>query len=191
MVLINTATKIYAGNTLATKVYRGTVQVWPPAAAWGPDQSVNPPNVTTTVITLGGDLTVGNRITCAVAGRITALRFLSSSSGETSRVLRLWAVSSGLELANATVTYNITSGWKSVSLAVPVLVTGGQVVIVSLETPSEARNVWRRNPPAAIDFVSGDLGMERRSYSSAGLGVYPVTQSASQYFLDVTFQKAL
>jgi hypothetical protein len=36
MTVINTADKIYVGTSLASKVYAGTNQVWPPAAAYDP-----------------------------------------------------------------------------------------------------------------------------------------------------------
>ena len=186
MPLLNTATKVYKGPSLASKVYRGTVQVWPPAAAWGPNQSAYTTQTPTTS-TVVGAIAAGNDVQFAVAGRIVGLRYYrDAASVSTSKTMRVWS-SGGVELGNAATAGDSGSGWKAATLATPIAVTAGQVVRLALEIPNETIARW--NSPAT-DIVNGDLTLIKQGYNGTP-DLYPTSPVSRGYFVDLIFQKAL
>jgi Domain of unknown function (DUF4082) len=191
MPLLNTASKIYQGSSLATKVYQGSVQVWPPAPSFGPDQSVYTDQTPVVSAPAGGSgESYGADIVCAVAGRIIALRHYRRSdfpAGQTTQTMRLWD-NSGAQLASVSTVGESGSGWKVATISSPIIVTAGQTVRVSKDAPPG----HTLSAGGAGTLINGDLSLTQNYVGIGGGGIIrPNLNDGSRYFVDLIFQKAL
>lgn len=189
MPLLNTATKVYAGSSLAAKVYRGTVQVWPPATAYGPGQSAYGAETPAGTVQWGVGA-LGCDVIFAVAGRITGMRYYwMATSADTSKTLRVWS-SGGVLLGSVVVPRGTAGsvGWQQAIFTTPIAVTASQTVRAAVD--STTNDNMARSGVIGADAVYGDVRRLVQGYSGTG-GTYPNTTTPRHYFADIIFEKAL
>ena len=160
----------------------GSNSLWPastiPAVVTDPDSSA---------IELGVKLVPG------VDGQITGIRFYKGPQNLGTHVGNLWT-STGTLLARATFTNETASDWQQASFANPVPVTAGTTYVASYFAPQGRYSVNENYFDAS--YTNGPLTAPATG-SSGGNGVYRynatsafpnATYSASNYWVDVTFQ---
>ena len=110
--LINTASKVYKGNTLATKVYRGAAQVWPS----GPAFVTLPPDPTThrgVFYHLGTNGGVSAWSNPHTSGKAVVTQSTDQGGGSTPGALLDRANSLVSQVAH---TQNVSDSWMAVTL---------------------------------------------------------------------------
>ncbi len=83
----------------------------------------------------GGAIEVGVKISSAVDGYITGVRFYKSLANTGTHTAHLWSAGGQL-LAAATFNIETTSGWQEVNFATPVAITAGSTYVASYQTSS-------------------------------------------------------
>lgn len=154
---------------------------------YGPAQSAYTTQTPSTSGSLAFPYYMGADVLCAVAGRITALRYYrhpGAAAGETSRTLRLFD-SGGAQIGTATTSGDAGSGWKSATLSAVVSVSAGQTVRVTQDVPTN--HTYSMQPGGGVS--SGDLSITR---NYTGGGSYPNTpDDAYRFFVDVEFEPGI
>ncbi|MDQ4024320.1 MAG: DUF4082 domain-containing protein, partial [Actinomycetota bacterium] len=140
----------------------------------------------------GNAVEVGVKVTPAIDGTITALRFYKGSTNTGTPVGNLWTAQ-GLKLASVTFTDETASGWQQAKLSTPVAVKAGTTYVASYHAPNG--NFAMDQGYFSTAFVSGPLTAPS-SDESGGNGVYGYgasafptsTYNASNYWVDVVLE---
>ena len=130
---------------------------------------------------------VGTRFTSSVAGSVTAIRFYKGAANTGVHTVNLWD-SAGTLLASAPSNAESASGWQTVPLAAPVVLTPGATYTAAYYsttggyavTPGELTGVRTRTPLATL--------------ATGGAYVYgtgfPASTSTAGYGVDLVFVPA-
>jgi len=132
----------------------------------------------------GDNFEQGMEFSVSAPGTITALRFYRAATDPvTSRTLNLWLAPAGTKLASAVVDLPTEGGWHVVDLPAPVVVTPGNLYVVSRGMPVGSK-FWFTNgsilpPTAHLTRTNGTW--------ASGSGNYPNGRDAGNYFVDVIY----
>jgi hypothetical protein len=169
--------------------YRATAVSTITQVSYGPNQSVFPTGQVGTSTTDTAGYTVGNDITIAATGRITAVRYLRPANATgINKPVKLWSSPAGGVLATAVTDATTTTGWKTGIFATPVAVTAGQKVRATLDNAAGVLH----NDVKSGTIVSGDLTMNPPNsyYNDPNqVGTFPTHLGSWNYYLDLVFQK--
>lgn len=135
----------------------------------------------------GSSYELGMKFLSTTAGKITAIRFLKSSSETGTHVGKIWAGTGGLPLATVTFTNESASGWQQQNLVDPLFIEANKVYVVSVNSNSHFSIAYDQ---LASPIVNGPL----RSVADGNNGVFgslnnfPTNSySNSNYFRDIVF----
>lgn len=143
---------------------------------------------TPTTANLESQLEVGSNFISAVDGEVTAIEFYKPSiDTNTSHQVNLWLQSTGENLATATSSSEVASGWVTVNLTTPVKVTAGTPYVVSFNAP-QGQFLYSDESitPGTYPIQSGPLTAYNGCYLY-GAG-YPVSQGSCYYYVDLVFK---
>jgi hypothetical protein len=153
----------------------------------------NEQNVSDPLIGSNGGVEVGLKFTSDVSGSVTGIRFYKGTLDTGVHTGELWTVGGSL-LATATFTSETASGWQTVALTNPVVITANTVYVVSYHTtasyiaytPYGLQGSGVDNPPLHIlaNGVSGNDGVYKY-----GVSAFPTVYNgmAPDYWVDVVF----
>ncbi|WFE30200.1 DUF4082 domain-containing protein [Solwaraspora sp. WMMD791] len=130
---------------------------------------------------------LGLRFTSSADGTITSVRFLKAKGDRSAHRVSVWNAR-GKRLASAIPTRESRSGWQQVTLPKPVDVVAGEMYVVSYHTSRyRASQQYFAQPISAGPLTTvGAAGV----YAYGSGGFPEQTWEASNYWVDLTFQKA-
>lgn len=131
-------------------------------------------------------LEMGTKIKPLVNGRITAVKYWRTlSTTQLTRKVNVWNTSSFVRLATATLVDDLGgTGWKTVPLSTPLLVTAFDIVMVSVNQTDD----YSRTESPGFPITTGNLTALDGTYAIGG-DVYPGTSASVNFFVDVVFQE--
>jgi hypothetical protein len=169
--------------------YRATAVSTVTQTSYGPNQSVFPTGQVGVSTTDTAGYTVGNDVTIAAAGQVTAVRYLRPANATgVNKPVKLWTSPAGGVLATAVTDATTTAGWKVAYFAAPVAVSAGQKVRATIDNAAGVLH----NDVKSGTIVSGDLTLNPPNsyYNDPGqLGAFPTHLGSWNYYLDLVFQK--
>lgn len=139
----------------------------------------------TNVTNITDPITIGNKLTFAVAGKITKLwHYRSPNSNQTAHTLKLWR-SNGTLVGTAVTSGESGSGWFSATLPSEVAVSAAEALIVSVDYISGEAYMYRNTGLYTSD--EADITFNN-SYYNVTLGSFPNTDNGVvNFFSDVQF----
>ncbi|WP_425956181.1 DUF4082 domain-containing protein [Xylanimonas sp. McL0601] len=129
-------------------------------------------------------VTLGMRFQASAAGTVQGVRFYKSVQSTGPFTVDLWGAN-GAQLAHATVTKPVSSGWQETTFATPVKITAGTTYTVSYHTDS---GHYSTTPNALANPLTKGL---LSTPASAGIYTYgsgaPSTATSTSYLVDVAY----
>jgi hypothetical protein len=137
---------------------------------------------------LGSQVELGNNFISAVDGEVIAIKFYKPAiDTNLSHQVNLWLQSTGGNLATAISNSEPASGWVTVELTTPVLITAGTPYVVSFNAPQgQFQYTDESTTPGTYPISHGPLTAYNGCYLY-GAG-YPVNQGSYYYYVDLVFK---
>ena len=157
-----------------------------------PEQTLLGTLVPATTSAADGDaIELGTAFTPTKAGRVTGIRFYKGSGNTGVHEGSLWT-ESGTKLAGVRFVGESADGWQTAMLAAPVEVAAGTTYVVSYHAPAGHYSVtggYFSDPRVSGDLTAASGPNGRYRYGVGG-GFPTSSWNASNYFVDVVFEKA-
>ncbi|MEO7005430.1 MAG: DUF4082 domain-containing protein [Terrimesophilobacter sp.] len=131
---------------------------------------------------------LGMSFSTSVAGSVTAIKFYKGTANTGIHTGSLWS-STGQRLATVTFAGETASGWQSAQLSTPVVLTVGQLYVVSYFAPKGNYSYTTNFFTSALTsgpLTAGATANGLYKYGSSG-GFPNASWKASNYFVDVVF----
>ena len=181
-----------AAHQITAPASDGTLTVTMGAAIW--------PEVATPAVPSVGDgqpIELGTKFRASADGTITALRFYKGLGNDGAHIGRLWRVSDGALLAEATYAGETASGWQQIALAAPISVQAGTTYLSTLYSPDQlfpiTSGYFASGPVVAGPLTAlqagteGPNGVYRYGLNAGPNPQMPVDGNTAAYFSDVVF----
>jgi hypothetical protein len=134
--------------------------------------------------TAGQVYTVATQFSASQNGYITSLRFYRAAGETGTNTGELWT-DGGTQLAAVTFPASPASGWVQADLSPPVAITAGSLYRVSVNT-----NVRQAKTGCGIGGgITNQVLTAWQGFWIAGNGIFPTTNSCSNFFVDVSFDQ--